>query len=91
LDIRYLSPERITTGGTTIVRLNLQCKMEVSTKKEREGWQLEKSCGGELNVTVAGVRCWKLPAAGDLHVGGCDVMAVSLVTGGAGSRSYRSD
>jgi hypothetical protein len=43
-----------------IVRLKLQCKMEVSTKKER-GWQLEKSCGGDLNVTVAGVRCWKLP------------------------------
>ena len=51
---------------------------------------MEKSCGGEFNVTVAGVRCWKLPA-GDLHVGGCDVMAVNLVTGGAGSRSYRSD
>ena len=42
-------------------------------------------------MTVAGVRCWTLPA-GDLHVGGCDVMAVNLVlTGGAGSRSYRSD
>jgi hypothetical protein len=49
-----------------------------------------KVLGGEFDLTVAAVRCWKLPG-GDLHVGGCDVMAVSLVTGGAGSRSYCSD
>ena len=51
---------------------------------------MKKSCGGEVNTTVAGVRCWRL-LIGSSHVGGFDKMAVSLVTGGGSSRSYRSD
>ena len=61
----------------------------VDDERERK-MAFGKVLGGEFNLTVAAVRCWKLPG-GDLHVGGCDVMAVSLVTGGAGSRSYCSD
>ena len=42
-----------------------------------------------MNATVASVRYWRL--LGSSHVGGFDKTAVSLVTGGACSRSYRSD
>ena len=51
---------------------------------------MKKSCGGEVNATVAGVRCWRL-LVGSSHAGGFDKTAVSLVTGGACSRYYRSD